>query len=105
MNPEIPVNNLNEAGTLEGPVRLGPYKPVADPPRRGAQMSTSTSPGTVPPPVLGLDNQISSDPSVVGAKAAALAVARRAGLPVLDGFVIPVGGAADVAGASASQLP
>ncbi|HZA00416.1 MAG TPA: PEP/pyruvate-binding domain-containing protein [Acidimicrobiales bacterium] len=68
-------------------------------------MSTSTSPGTVPPPVLGLDNQISSDPSVVGAKAAALAVARRAGLPVLDGFVIPVGGAADVAGVSASRLP
>ncbi|MGH9209377.1 MAG: PEP/pyruvate-binding domain-containing protein [Acidimicrobiales bacterium] len=38
--------------------------------------------------VLGLDDPASSDPSLVGAKAAALARARRAGIPVLDGFVI-----------------
>lgn len=38
--------------------------------------------------VLWLDGPASIDPNVTGAKAAALATARRAGLPVLDGFVI-----------------
>jgi rifampicin phosphotransferase len=61
---------------------------------------TSTSFGTVPPPVLGLSNPLSRDPEVVGAKAAALAVARSAGLAVLDGFTIPVGIATDVANAA-----
>jgi rifampicin phosphotransferase len=62
--------------------------------------ATSTSFGTVPPPVLGLSNPLSRDPALAGAKAAALAVAQRAGLPVLDGFAIPVGTAADVANAA-----
>lgn len=38
--------------------------------------------------VLWLDGPASIDPNVTGAKAAALATARRSGLPVLDGFVI-----------------
>ena len=63
-------------------------------------MGSSTSFGTVPPPVLGLNNPTGRDPAVAGAKAAALAVARRAGLPVLDGFVIPVGVATEVAAAA-----
>lgn len=63
-------------------------------------MGSSTSFGTVPPPVLGLNNPTSRDPAVSGAKAAALAAARRAGLPVLDGFVIPVGIATEVAAAA-----
>lgn len=61
---------------------------------------TSTSFGTVPPPVLGLSNPLSRDPAVAGAKAAALAVARPAGLPVLDGFAISVGVATEVASAA-----
>jgi len=63
-------------------------------------MGSSTSFGTVPPPVLGLNNPTSRDPAISGAKAAALAVARRAGLPVLDGFVIPAGAATEVAAAA-----
>src|SRR5918995_2559375 len=63
-------------------------------------MGSSTSFGTVPPPVLGLNNPTGRDPAVAGAKAAALAVARRAGLPVLDGYVIPVGVATEVAAAA-----
>jgi phosphohistidine swiveling domain-containing protein len=38
--------------------------------------------------VLALDDPASSDPAIAGAKATALSVARSAGLPVLDGFVI-----------------
>jgi phosphohistidine swiveling domain-containing protein len=38
--------------------------------------------------VLGLDDPASREPDLVGAKAAALATARLAGLPVLDGFVL-----------------
>jgi rifampicin phosphotransferase len=67
---------------------------------------TSTSFGTVPPPVLGLDNPLTHEPAVAGAKAAALAMAADAHLPVLDGFVIPVGVAAEVAAsASVASLP
>jgi hypothetical protein len=67
---------------------------------------TSTSFGTVRPPVLGLTNPLSRHPTVAGAKAAALAGARSAGLPVLDGFAIPVGVATEVADASqGSPLP
>ncbi len=61
--------------------------------------SMTPTDGTFPAPVLGLDDMASRDPSLVGAKAAALAVARGAGLPVLDGFVIPVDVAAQLAGA------
>ncbi|HMG42743.1 MAG TPA: PEP/pyruvate-binding domain-containing protein [Acidimicrobiales bacterium] len=43
---------------------------------------------TSPPGVIGLDHPASRDPAVVGAKAAALAVARGAGLPALYGFVV-----------------
>jgi hypothetical protein len=42
------------------------------------------------PAVVGLDDPIARNPEVSGAKAAGLALARAAGLPVLDGFVIPV---------------
>lgn len=44
--------------------------------------------GTSSRDLLGLDDLASDDPQLVGAKAAALATARRAGLPVLDGFVL-----------------
>ena len=43
---------------------------------------------TSPPGVIGLDHPASRDPAVVGAKAAALSVARGAGLPALYGFVV-----------------
>jgi pyruvate,water dikinase len=39
--------------------------------------------------ILDLDDGRALDPAVVGAKAASLATARRAGLPVLDGFAVP----------------
>jgi phosphohistidine swiveling domain-containing protein len=39
--------------------------------------------------IVGLDSAAALDPAVVGAKAAALAATRRAGLPVLDGLVVP----------------
>jgi hypothetical protein len=66
---------------------------------------TPTS-GTSPAPVLALGDMTSRDPSLAGANAAALATARAAGLPVLDGPVIPVDGAAQVAGAgNAEALP
>ncbi|MEO6121437.1 MAG: PEP/pyruvate-binding domain-containing protein, partial [Acidimicrobiales bacterium] len=42
-------------------------------------------------PVLPLDDPAALDPAVVGAKAAALARATQAGLPVLPGFVITTG--------------
>lgn len=57
---------------------------------------TPTS-GTSPAPVLALDDMTSRDPSLASANAAALATARAAGLPVLDGLVIPVDVAAQVA--------
>jgi phosphohistidine swiveling domain-containing protein len=40
--------------------------------------------------LLALDDERAGDPRVTGAKAAALALARRAGLPVLPGWVVPV---------------
>jgi len=45
------------------------------------------------PSILNLDDGRALDPAVVGAKAATLAAARRAGLPVLPGFAIGVGAA------------
>jgi phosphohistidine swiveling domain-containing protein len=39
--------------------------------------------------IVDLDDALALDPAVVGAKAAALAAARRAGLPVLGGLVVP----------------
>jgi pyruvate,water dikinase len=56
--------------------------------------SSVTSEGTAPVAVLGLDDPSSRAVPVAGAKAAALARARAAGLPVLDGFVVPVAAAA-----------
>lgn len=45
--------------------------------------------------LLSLDDPASADPDVAGAKAAALAMARAAGLPVLPGFVVPVAAASE----------
>ncbi|HEX2041043.1 MAG TPA: PEP/pyruvate-binding domain-containing protein [Acidimicrobiales bacterium] len=50
-------------------------------------------------PVVSLDNPAATDPALVGAKAAALARAARAGLPVLPGFVVTTDGAALLDGA------
>jgi rifampicin phosphotransferase len=58
--------------------------------------------GTVPAAVLGLDDPASRSVSVAGAKAAALARAKAAGLPVLDGFVVSVAAAAAI---GAGSLP
>lgn len=53
-------------------------------------------------PVAALDEARSRDPVLVGAKAAALARARAAGLPALPGFVITTDAAGDFARGSAS---
>ena len=45
-------------------------------------------------PVVALGDHDATDPTIAGAKAAALAVARRAGLPTLDGFVVTTEGTA-----------
>src|SRR5689334_15280157 len=42
------------------------------------------------PPLISLDDDAALDPSLVGVKAANLARARRAGLPVLPGVVVPI---------------
>jgi rifampicin phosphotransferase len=47
-------------------------------------------------PVVDLGDAAATDPAVAGAKAAALAVARRAGLPTLGGFVITTDGTASL---------
>ncbi|HEX6230637.1 MAG TPA: PEP/pyruvate-binding domain-containing protein, partial [Actinomycetota bacterium] len=44
------------------------------------------------PSVVGLDELRATDPDLVGSKAAALARAASAGLPVLPGFVLTTGG-------------
>jgi pyruvate,water dikinase len=54
--------------------------------------------------LISLDDDRAGDATVVGAKAAALAHARRAGLPVRDGFVLPVGVAAAAVAAGTSAL-
>ena len=46
------------------------------------------------PPVVDLGDELATQPAVAGAKAAALAVARRAGLPTLGGFVVTTTGTA-----------
>jgi rifampicin phosphotransferase len=56
--------------------------------------TTLSQEGTVPRGVFGLDDAATADPDLAGTKAAALAVARRAGLHVLDGFVISTEAAA-----------
>jgi pyruvate,water dikinase len=56
---------------------------------------------TVHPGVLALDDTAASDADVAGSKAAALAVAARAGLPVLPGFVVTTNGPRDRAGLEA----
>ena len=50
-------------------------------------------------PLVRLDDPAATDPALVGAKAAALARAARAGLPVLPGFVITTEGAGLLAAA------
>ncbi|MGH9138282.1 MAG: PEP/pyruvate-binding domain-containing protein [Acidimicrobiales bacterium] len=52
--------------------------------RRGAEAQPPEGAAVLP-----IDHVTSLDPALAGAKAAALAHARRAGLPVLDGFIIP----------------
>src|SRR5688500_16142416 len=47
-----------------------------------------------PAAMLSLADERARDPHIAGAKAAALAQARAAGLPVLPGTVVTVGGAA-----------
>jgi rifampicin phosphotransferase len=54
---------------------------------------------TVPRWVFGLDDPATTDPDVAGTKGAALALARRAGIRVLDGFVISTDAAAAWRGA------
>ncbi|MDP1806148.1 MAG: PEP/pyruvate-binding domain-containing protein, partial [Acidimicrobiales bacterium] len=46
--------------------------------------------------VLGLDDERATDRQVAGAKAANLALARRAGLPVYDGFVLTTLGTSEI---------
>jgi rifampicin phosphotransferase len=53
---------------------------------------------TATPGVVTLADADATDPDVVGSKAAALAVATRAGLPVLPGFVVTTQGPHDAAG-------
>ena len=55
-------------------------------------------------PVLPLAAPMAKDPSIAGAKAAALARATGAGLPVLPGFVITTEGCAEIEAAGGSRL-
>ncbi len=55
-------------------------------------------------PILNLDDRRALEPAVVGAKAASLAAAKRAGLPVLDGLAIPLGASLDALAAGAEAL-
>lgn len=57
-------------------------------PGRRTNGDTLTIEDVTAPQVVGLDDRSAVDPSVSGAKAAALARARRAGLPTLPGFVL-----------------
>lgn len=57
--------------------------------------SVSDSPGHAVSELLSLDDPAAGDPMVAGAKAAALATARAAGLPALPGFVVPVTAASE----------
>jgi rifampicin phosphotransferase len=68
----------------------------------GADNVSTAPPAATPDVVIGLDAAGGDDPGVVGAKAAALARARRAGLPVLDGFAITTAAAAAIAEGTAS---
>ncbi len=55
-------------------------------------------------PVVDLDDDLATDRTIVGAKAARLAVARRAGLPALPGVVIPVEASRDALRAGVQAL-
>ncbi|MFD9791886.1 PEP/pyruvate-binding domain-containing protein [Streptomyces sp. NPDC059070] len=57
--------------------------------------SSTVTPATVPPTTVALDRPEARLPLSTGSKAANLARAAGAGLPVLPGFVIPHGGAED----------
>jgi phosphohistidine swiveling domain-containing protein len=59
---------------------------------------------TDPRPVVDLDDDEARDRTIVGAKAARLAEARRAGLPVLPGVVVPVAVARPALAAGAEAL-
>jgi pyruvate,water dikinase len=58
---------------------------------------------TVGPVVLGLDDARARDRQLTGTKAANLAVARQAGLPVYDGFVLTTLGTSDLDDAEAAE--
>ena len=55
--------------------------------------------------LVDLDDDAAADPDVSGAKAARLARARRLGLPVLPGVVVPVAASRPAVGAAVSDLP
>jgi hypothetical protein len=55
--------------------------------------------------LVDLDDDAAADPDVSGAKAAQLARARRLGLPVLPGVVVPVAASRPAVGAAVSDLP
>ncbi|MYJ14593.1 MAG: hypothetical protein F4078_09940, partial [Acidimicrobiia bacterium] len=56
------------------------------------------------PRVVGLDDPEALDVSLVGAKAAGLARARRAGLATLDGFVVTLAASAGPLRGAAAEL-
>ena len=61
-------------------------------------VDTTTTTWPVQPVVVGLDDEGGGDPAIVGAKAAALGRARRAGLPALPGFAVTTAAAGKLAG-------
>ena len=64
--------------------------------------ATPLRPGQFPP-VIDIDDDLAREPSVVGAKAAALARARARGLSVLPGFAVTTAGAAALAAGTATR--
>ena len=56
------------------------------------------------PPVIDLDDEAARRPNVTGAKAAAPAPARAAGLPLLPGFTVTTAGVRAVTDGAATRL-
>ena len=54
---------------------------------------------------VSLDDYLATEPAIAGWKAAALARARRRGLPVLPGYVLPVSAGSDALATGAGVLP
>ena len=70
----------------------------------GVDRVSTAQPAATPVVVIDLDDERGSDPVVVGAKAAALVTARRAGLPVLPGFAVTTAAATAIGhGAAAPE--